>query len=100
MADASLTPDFAWTIGTVAAAALTAAPAYLSARRMRREEAQGRQSMSGSIAHEFGRLHGRLDAQDKQLGEISEWQAEHTTEHAVAALTRSSRLEIRRKDQT
>jgi hypothetical protein len=91
---AMITPDTAWVVGSVVAAAIATGPAYLANRRNRRTSGE----LTDVLSHEFGRLHGRLDAQDAALKEVRDWQAEHTTEHAVNLLTRS-RLELRRKDK-
>jgi hypothetical protein len=84
-------------LGSVVAAAIAAGPAYLANRRNKRSSNAQTTELTGVMEREFGRLHGRLDAQDRELREVREWQSEHTTEHAVSMLTRS-RLELRRKD--
>lgn len=91
----SLTPDDAWIVGSALAAAIAAGPAYLAARKNKRTAS----NVKDTLAYEFGRLHERLDSQDRALTDVQAWQAEHTTEHAVSLLTRRG-LEIRRRDKT
>jgi hypothetical protein len=93
-----ITPDTAWVVGSVVAAAIATGPAYLANRRNRRNSSEQTNAVTDVLATEFGRLHGRLDAQDAQLKEVRDWQAEHTTEHAVERLTTRGRLELRRRD--
>jgi hypothetical protein len=44
----------------------------------------------------MGEVLGRLDAIQDQVSEVRQWQAEHTTEHAVARITRASAVEYRK----
>lgn len=80
-----MSPDTAWTIGAIAVSLITTGPAYLAARKSRgaaREEgALTRDAVSSAI----GELHGRLDGLRDDLSEVRDWQAAHTTEHAVSA---------------
>jgi hypothetical protein len=97
----SIAPGMAWVIGAIGASLVTTGPAYLAARKSRgaaREEgALTRDAVVGAI----GELNGRLDGLREDLSEVREWQAAHTTEHAVSAFQRTDphpRLERRNQE--
>lgn len=92
-------PDWAYVVG----AALTAVPAALVGRRHRgaaQTEGQAtRSAVTDALNQAVGTLTGRLDSVDSKLADVQTWQAAHTTEHAISALTatdlRRTRLERR-----
>jgi hypothetical protein len=92
MSAASMSPDVAWMVGAVATAAITTGPAYMAARRSRgaaREEGAATRDALSAVRDEL-----RSD-----IAEVREWQAAHTTEHAINALNvdlgRRARVERR-----
>lgn len=99
-------PDFAWMVGTAIGAIITTGPAYLAARRggkhaestshAESEHEATRQAMTDALGAVVGSLNGRLDEMHTTIKDMRDWQAEHTTEHAISALTRSSVLEMRK----
>lgn len=94
-----MTPDAAWMIGSVVTAVIATGPAYLAARRSRTNASHAVTNAVGDvISREFGAISAKLDEHGKQLTDIQEWQAEHTTEHAVSTIMRS-RLELRRRQE-
>lgn len=88
MSAAQMNPDVAWVIGAIASAAVTAGPAYLSARRSRgaaREEGQAtRDALQSAVDSISGRVDGVRDELRSDIKEVRDWQAEHTTEHAIS----------------
>lgn len=100
MSAAQMSPDAAWIVGAAISAGITAGPAYIAAKRVARkaestEHAEVEHSVTRESFAEFaGKILGRLDEQRETLSEVRDWQAEHTTEHAVARLV--SPLEIRK----
>lgn len=97
-----MNPDDAWLIGSVVTACIGAAPAYLAAKRgSRKAESTEHAEMAHEvtrtvIAEAIGPLTGRLDEMHRTLAEVRDWQAEHTTEHAVTKLQAIPRIELRK----
>ena len=88
MATLMVTPG----VAAVVAAAVTAGPAYLSAKLSRgtaREEGTATREALEAVRSEL-----RSD-----IAEVRTWQAAHTAEHAVSALTTTPRrLTLERRD--
>jgi hypothetical protein len=105
MSNPLMSPDAAWVIGTTLGAAISAAPAYIATKRSNRkvetsehtEHEATRTAMVDALKLIVGPLDGRLTEMHIDIKEMRDWQAEHTTEHAVTALTRSPILEYRKE---
>lgn len=88
----SIAPGMAWVIGAIGASLVTAGPAYLAARKSRgaaREEgALTRDTVSEAIGELNGRIDQLADGLRADIAEVRDWQAAHSTEHAVSAFQR------------
>lgn len=106
MDGASVTPSAWWALGAVCTSLVTAGPAYLAARRSRGAAQTEGELTRSAVSEAFGEVNGRID----QLGEglrsdireVRDWQAAHTTEHAVTAFQQMNpqrRMEFRRNEE-
>lgn len=96
---AQMTPDNAWVLGASLSAAIAAGPAYLASRRARKAESTAHAEHEHEITRDAfaeltGSVIGRLDEMHATLSDLREWQAAHTTEHAVARIV--SPYEVRK----
>lgn len=100
MAGAQMTPDSAWIIGSALTAIIATGPSYLARRAARKaestEHAEREHTVTRDAFAEFtGKVLSRLDDQREQLNDVREWQAEHSTAHAIDKLTVPA-LEVRK----
>jgi hypothetical protein len=97
-----ISPDVAWLVGAVVTSAVTAGPAYMAARKSRGAAREEGALTREAFGEAIGKLDGRLDELRADVAEVRDWQAEHATEHAVAAFQRHEprpgRLEYRNED--
>jgi hypothetical protein len=99
MDGAQVTPGAWWAMAAVITSVVTTGPAYLAARRSR-----GAAREEGALTRDaIGTLHGRIDELGQSLrsdiAEVRDWQAEHATDHAIAAIRNTDphrRMEYRR----
>jgi hypothetical protein len=104
---ASLTPGVAWMVGAIVTSAVTTGPAYLAAKRSRGAAREEGALTRDAVVEAIGELNGRIDQLGEGLrsdiGEVRDWQAAHTTEHAVSAFQRTNphpnRLEYRNNQE-
>ena len=94
-------PDVAWTIGTIIGAIITSGPMYLALRKGRKlEEAEStphavreheltREAIKDALGGLIGPLNGRLDEMHATMNDMREWQEDHATTHAIAAMHKS-----------
>lgn len=97
----SMTPDDAWIVGSSLTALIATGPAYLAAKRGAQKTGHtdpevAKAAVVDALQAVVGPLNGRLDEMHQTLNDISKWQSEHATDHAISALTRSPILEIRK----
>lgn len=107
MDGASVTPGMAWAIGAIVTSLVTTGPAYLAARRSRgaaREEGElTREALNGVVGHINGRIDELGEGLRSDIAEVRDWQAAHTTDHAIAAIRQTDphpgrrRMEFRRE---
>jgi hypothetical protein len=100
----SIAPGTAWVIGAIGASLITAGPAYLAARKSRGTAREEGELTRDAVTSAIGELNGRIDQLHDGLradiAEVRDWQAAHTTEHAVSVFQQTNphpRLE--RRDQ-
>lgn len=96
----SITPGLWWLIGT----AVTTGPAYLAARRSRGAAREEGALTRDAVSEAIGQLGGRMDELRSDVSEIRDWQAAHTTDHAIAAIRQvdphpGRRMEFRRNEE-
>jgi hypothetical protein len=104
---ANISPGTAWLIGAVVTSAVTTGPAYLAARRSRGAAREEGALTRDAVVEAIGELNGRLDELGEGLrsdiAEVRDWQAAHTTDHAIAAIRRTDphpgRLEYRNRNE-
>lgn len=107
MDGAQISPGMAWVIGAVCTSLVTTGPAYLTARRSRGSaQEQGeltREALGEVKSHINGRIDGMGESLRSDIAEVRDWQAAHTTEHAIADIRRTDprtgRLEFRNRQQ-
>jgi hypothetical protein len=97
---ASVTPGMAWAIGAIVTSVVTTGPAYVAARRSRGAAREEGALTRDAVSEAIGSLNGRLDDLRTDISEVRDWQAAHTTEHAIADIRRADRrLEFRNRNQ-
>lgn len=103
MDGASVTPGMAWAIGAIVTSVVTTGPAYVAARRSRGAAREEGALTRDAVSEAIGSLNGRLDDLRTDISEVRDWQAAHTTEHAIADIRRTDpapgRLEFRNRNQ-
>lgn len=107
MDGANVTPGLAWAIAAIVTSLVTTGPAYLAVRRSRGAAREEGELTRDAVVSAIGQLNGRIDELGEGLrsdiGEVRDWQAAHTTEHAVSAFQRTdphpNRLEYRNNQE-
>lgn len=109
MDGAQIGPGAWWALGAVATSLVTTGPAYLAARRSRGAAREEGALTRDAVSEAIGQLNGRIDELGEGLrsdiAEVRDWQAAHTTDHAIAAIRdtdphpgRQRRMEFRRRE--
>jgi outer membrane murein-binding lipoprotein Lpp len=84
---------------------VTTGPAYLAARRSRGAAREEGEQTRDAISEAIGSLNGRMDDLRQDIAEVRDWQAAHTTDHAIAAIRQTDphpgrrRMEFRREQE-
>lgn len=107
MDGASVSPGLWWAVGAVITSAVTTGPAYLAARRSRGAAREEGALTRDAVSEAIGELNGRIDELGQSLrsdiAEVRDWQAAHTTDHAIAAIRQTNphpgRLEFRNNQE-
>lgn len=80
-------------VGVIGGAAVTAGPAYLTARRTRtvsEDEGQAtRDAVDVAVSRIEGRIDGAVDELRAGLAEVRDWQTSHTAEHVLLDYNRN-----------
>jgi hypothetical protein len=95
---AQISPGLAWLLGV----AVSTGPAYIAARRSRGAAQEQGELTREALSEVVGHINGRIDELRIDISEVRDWQAAHTTEHAIADIRRtgpSGRLEYRNRPQ-
>lgn len=91
-------PNATWLVGIILGGIITSGPMYLALRKGRKlEEAEStphavqqheltREAIKESLTGLIGPLSGQLEEMHRTMADMREWQEDHATSHALAAL--------------